>query len=323
MSHEVESMLYAGKTPWHGLGTYVGDQEVNSEEAIVAAGLNWEVVKRPLYRDAINYVLEEDRYEEVDGWFEVARETDNALLGVVQGRYTVVQNSYKFRFIDNILGSGVASIHTAGSLKGGKIVWILAKLQGIARVKNTDDTIERYLLLSSAHDGSMPVMAQFTPVRVVCANTLNAAFHDCTNIVKVRHTANADAQFKIAENTMKQALDFYEVFEQKINWLADQKFTDLQLDLAINRVMNDNKEEQSTRIKNYSETIKILAEHGKGNAQWRGTAWGAYNAFTEFSDWERSVRHDKDNVENRVFSNWFGNSVALKQKALDAIVEML
>lgn len=319
MAHQVETMMYAGQRPWHGIGVSVGDKEVTSEQAIVAAGLDWSVSKEPLYTQTSDGVN-----KEVEGYYAIVRDTDHSTLGVVQGKYQTIQNSRKFAFIDQVLGSGVASIHTAGSLKNGRIVWVLAKLAGIARVKNTDDTIERFFLLSSSHDGSMPIQAQFTPVRVVCQNTLNQAFHDRTNIVKIRHTNSAEQQFKLAERTVREALDFYSNFELKVNWLADQKFTDLQMNLALKKVFDVNSDDDlTTRTKNYMEKIKELADSGRGNDQWRGTAWGALNGFTEFSDWEKTVRGEDNNPDNRLFGNWFGTSATFKQKAFDAIETVL
>jgi phage/plasmid-like protein (TIGR03299 family) len=319
MAHEVETMMYAGERPWHGLGTHVGDREVTSEQAIVAAGLDWSVSKQPLFT-----MTDDGVHKEVDGHYAIVRDTDHSTLGVVQGKYQTVQNSRKFSFIDQVLGSGIAAIHTAGSLKNGRIVWVLAKLAGIARVKGTDDTIERFFLLSSSHDGSMPIQAQFTPVRVVCQNTLNQAFHNRTNILKIRHTSSAEQQFKLAEKTVHEALEFYSNFELKVNWLADQRFNDLQMDLALNKVFNVTEDDAaSTRSKNYMEKIKELAVAGRGNAQWAGTAFGAWQGFTEFADWEKTVRGEDSNPDSRLFGNWFGTSATLKQKAFDAIHEVL
>ena len=49
MAHEVETMMYVGETPWHGLGNYVGDEPLRSKEAIAAAGLDWDIEKAQLF----------------------------------------------------------------------------------------------------------------------------------------------------------------------------------------------------------------------------------------------------------------------------------
>lgn len=280
MAANVETMMYVGETPWHKLGTYVGDEEITSNEAIIAAGLDWNVNKVPITTITGSSIKD---------YYAVVRDIDNKALGVVKKNYEVVQNKDKFKFIDNILGTGVAHIHTAGSLREGRITWILAKLNGIARVKNTDDTIEKFLLIAGSHDGSMAVQSMFTPVRVVCQNTLNLAVKDNLSFVKIRHTKNAYNLLKSAEETIKSALDYYEEFEDKVNWLAEQKFNNDQVRKALQSMFNVmDLEETPTRTINTIDEVINLVHTGKGNAQWAGTAWGFLNGVAEYADFHRT-----------------------------------
>lgn len=166
MSHEVETMFYAGEVPWHGLGVGVEEAQT-SEEAIKLAGLDWEVALGSLYGPG---------YSEVEGKFSVYRKSDNKVLGIASGRYTPLQNAEAFAFIDSLHQDGIIRYETAGSLMGGRKVFLLATMDEDMRVG--DDIYKPYLLLTTGHDpwGTNPAVRVLpTTVRVVCNNTLQMA----------------------------------------------------------------------------------------------------------------------------------------------------
>lgn len=325
MSHNVETMMYVGDTPWHGLGTYVGDEAVTSEQAIVQAGLDWEVELRPLFADGAHHgpILCEDNKA-------VVRQSDGSVLGVVGNRYRPVQNAKAFEFFDSLTGQKLAMYHTAGSLRDGRLIWILAKLPGTIRVVG-HDIVEKYLLLFNSHDGTHELKMMYTPVRVVCNNTLNMALADFkrgANCIGLRHTANLEQRLEAAAEALGLADQYYKEFEVKAQFLADQRFTDLQLDQAMRKAFgvkaDTKKEDIATRTKNNMEKVRELFETGQGIADMplvKGTAWGAYNAMTEYADHFRVVKNESQ--ANRVESNWLGSSAAFKQKALHAIEQTL
>ena len=115
MSANVESMFYVRETPWHGLGTKVMEAP-DSEGALIAAGLNWNVVQEPIFTG---------ENEPIRGYKANIRDSDRRVLGVVTDRYKVIQNREAFAFTDELLGQGVR-YETAGSLQDGKKVWLLA-----------------------------------------------------------------------------------------------------------------------------------------------------------------------------------------------------
>ena len=162
MAANVESMFYTRETPWHGLGTKV-EESPCSEEALITAGLDWDVVQEPIYTG---------NEELINGYKANIRDTDRKVLGVVTNRYKVVQNRDAFSFTDRLLGEGVR-YETAGSLQGGRRVWLLAHMPRDYIISG--EKFSPYLLFSNTHDGSGAVKVALTPIRVVCQNTLNLA----------------------------------------------------------------------------------------------------------------------------------------------------
>ena len=176
MAANVETMFSVREKPWHCLGVVV-EEAPSSEEALRLAGLDWRVVQKSLYTNS----------GLVDGYKANVRESDNTVLGVVTDRYKVVQNTEAFAFTDNLLGEGV-KYETAGSLQGGKKVWILARLP--REYIMSGERITPYLVFSNTHDGSGAVKVAITPVRVVCNNTLNLALSTANRCFSMVHTGD-------------------------------------------------------------------------------------------------------------------------------------
>lgn len=186
MSANVESMFYAGREkPWHGLGTQV-EEAPTSADALRLAGLDWTVQRKP---------IQVCGGRKVDNFFANVRSSDGAVLGVVSDRYQVVQNAEAFAFTDALIG-GEGQVHyeTAGSLMGGRKIWLLAKLPDTEIV---GDKTEPYLCFSNTHDGSGAIRVCMTPIRVVCNNTLNIALNGAKRAWSVRHTGDIQAKPEI------------------------------------------------------------------------------------------------------------------------------
>ena len=177
MAANIETMFYTRTAPWHGLGTKV-DEALTSKDALIYAGLDWQVLQEPVYTSA---------GELVSGYKVNVRDTDRNILGIVSDRYKIVQNEEAFSFTDALLGEGV-KYETAGSIANGKIVWMLARMP--QRYIISGDAIEPYLVFSNTHDGSGAIRVAMTPIRVVCQNTLNLALSGAQRSWSARHTSN-------------------------------------------------------------------------------------------------------------------------------------
>lgn len=312
MAHQIlenDQMFYLkNQVPWHGLGKeFKEDRPATSQEALIYANLGWKVNKRPL-------VLARNG-KTVDGHFEVYREDTDYTLGIVGKSYTELQQAEAFSFFDAIVGDNQAIFHTAGSLFNGKVVWILAKLPGDIKVSN-DDCIEKYLLLTTSHDGSKAVQVMFTPTRVVCSNTLNIALREGGNKVSIRHTSSVVENLKQAHKLMGITSKFYEEMGNVFNIFTKKAMNSKLLDQYIDAVFKPEvkEDEEEKEVNEYTRnTVIQLFESGKGN---KGeTLWDAFNGMTEFVDHHR--KRGAKEVEKRFNSLIFGNGQQVKQKAYD------
>src|SRR5262245_16831082 len=181
MFHQVETMAFFGQVPWHGLGTALQESDLYDwQTACRKAGLDWEAERVPL--------LTADKQERV-ARFAVRRTSDGRILGTVGPKYTLLQNRDAFQWFNPFLEEREAALHTAGSLAQGSRIWVLAKLNRDPLVINQGDEVEKFILLSHSHDGSLAVRVGFTPVRVVCANTLAMAHgSDAGKLIRVKHS---------------------------------------------------------------------------------------------------------------------------------------
>ena len=224
MSTLVESMFYVRETPWHSLGTKV-EEAVGSEEAIRLAGLDWKVEQKPIYlADGV----------EIKGNYANVRSSDNKPLGIVGERYKIIQNTDAFAFTDALLGEGVR-YETAGSLKDGKTIWLLARMPEDFEVLG--DKIEPYLVFTNTHDGSGAVRVTMTNVRVVCNNTLNAALHGAKRVWSARHTGNIQYKLDDAMETLQFAHNYIEETKSTFEELYKVKLGGFNLYNVVNNIV--------------------------------------------------------------------------------------
>jgi phage/plasmid-like protein (TIGR03299 family) len=191
------AVMVVGEPAWHRLGTILS-KPATAKEAIQSAHLGWEVIKQPLFAG-------EAEHHRIAGHFAIVRDDDwsrkkATVLGIVGESYTPVQNREAFAFFDPIVGDEAAVYHTAGALGDGQRVWILAKLPEDIRVIG-DDITQKYLLLSNSHDGNSAVQIKFTPIRVVCQNTLTMALSQRPTL-RIPHTRDVHERLRIAANML-------------------------------------------------------------------------------------------------------------------------
>lgn len=324
MSANINSMFFVSEVPWHGLGTKL-EQAATAEEAIRAAGLDWAVEKRKVFADTPAGL------KVIPDTFAVTRMDTNTTLGVVGKKYTPLQNKDAFRFFDAVVGIKEAIYETAGALGDGERIWILAKLNGVIKTTKEDIT-EKYLLLANGHDGTLTVQMQFTPIRVVCQNTLNGALNSSKLSAKLRHTASVGLKVEEVRETLGIVNAQYSIFEEASQKLAATKMNDKQfadfiggLGLAPKGERTDANARSFDRQVEVAALLQQLFESGKGTelAGIRGTAWAGYNAVTEYVDHFQNPRVDKSvKLQARAKSLLFGNGAKLKADAFDAALAL-
>lgn len=224
MAALIESLFSVRETPWHGRGIIV-EEAPSSEEAIRLAGLNWEVQQQPIY-------LADGT--EIKGNYANVRSSDGKALGIVGDRYKIVQNTDAFAFTDALLGEGV-KYETAGSLKDGKVIWLLAKMPETIEILG--DKVEPYMVFTNTHDGSGAVRVCMTPVRVVCNNTLNAAIRGARRVWSARHTGSVTNKLDDARETLQFANQYLEATKQTFEDLYKVKLNEFSLYKTINDII--------------------------------------------------------------------------------------
>ncbi len=328
MSHELEldrtgqaKMFFVGdELPWHGLGKQLSSPPT-VKEGIKVAGLDWTVEHKRLVIEGSN--------RQVPAFANV-RDSDGSILGVVGCEYKPVQNIDAFAWFQPWIDSGKATLDTAGALKEGRHVWVLARIVADPVEVVKGDPIIRYILLSNSHDGSRMVRAGFTATRCVCWNTVSAALTSKqSRLLKVRHTQNADDALKGIQETMDLANQNFTATIEEMRIMARKGVTKDTLKEYVTRVfrpkpitgeeepMSDDQEEKCERTLG---KIIPLFEAGRGNDMpgVKGSMWAAYNAVTEFLTWERGR-----NTDNRLTSLWFGDGASASQRAFDVARQMM
>lgn len=346
MPAEVETMFSANnEVPWHGLGTVVSEAPT-SAEALKIAGLDWSVKKYPaaaMLRAPEIHV--DDNGTEVNkapavfssaskDFFVVVRETDQKILGAVGNRWQPIQNRDAFAFMDSIAGKEV-KYETAGSLRGGRRVWMLARLIGKVIEPIKGDVTHPYLLMTNLHDGSGFAWIFYTTVRVVCENTMQIALHGKKSGLRIRHSGKIEKKIELAKQVLGLAAEEVGTFSEIAVRLVKHSMSSAQFNSFLEFLMpippppkNPGYDEEYQKllksherkvdgIKEIHETLKRLFETGPGTEirGVAGTRWAALQAVTYYTSHVKDHRSDA----GRLDSVWFGDGNALNQKAFQIL----
>lgn len=303
--NENKRVFTVGKA-WHNLGTVV-ETEQTAKEAIKLAQLDYKVSKENLY-------LKDDKVLPND--YAIIREDTRQVLGITKEKYHIVQNVEAFSFFDTVVGDGQAIYHSAGALGQGERIWILAKLPNDI-VINEKDRVEKYLCLTNSHDGKSSLRMYFTPVRVVCQNTLNMSMSDMKNGIAIRHTGNIKGKVDKARQVLGISINYYQQFEQTIKGFESFEMQTESLNEYFDKVLNiEEGKDVSTRKENIKNDLLCLFEGGKGQKLGnKHSLWKAYNAVTEYTDHFRTVKNVEKNPNNKLSSIWFGSGAKMKEVA--------
>ena len=306
-------------TPWHKEGVAINGR-FDADVALEKGGIDFEVVLQDIQTAGGTAIPNHQA---------VVRTDTNTVLGVAGGKYAALQNREAAAFFNPLMSDNKAIFETAGSLDEGRTIWLLAKLDADPLRVIADDVIEKYLLFTNNHTGMSAAKARFTPIRVVCANTLGWAMErGVRQEVAVKHVGDVADRVKFAGEILAKAGKFYNELEEgyqamaKVSLNSKQIFTYIKESLrpykaaaADEEVQAPEEQEQdSARLKTEIDNVLYLIENGRGSdiKGVRGTLWGAYNAITEYVD------HYKSNTSRLSSTAYLMNGVGklIKKKAI-------
>ena len=313
MAHEVETMAYAGQVPWHGLGVPVSN-DLTPVQMMDKAGLNWNVRE-------VESFIEFDGKKMSTGLKSLVRETDGKILSNVGENWKPCQNSAAFEFFSEYVMAGDMEMHTAGSLKGGQMVWALAKVKDSFELFKGDQ-VDSYLLFSNPHQYGKSIDVRFTPIRVVCNNTLTLSLDQTVEkSVKVGHKSEFDP------SSVKEALGIatekMNTYKECAQFLGSKRYTQDDVVSFFNDVFPRTADKRvqgkvlglDTLSRNAALCYDAL-ESQPGSQYAEGSWWQAFNAVTYVTDHVQGR-----NPDNRLYSNWFGTNEIRKRSAINKAVE--
>lgn len=313
MPAAVETMMYTNEVPWHGLGEYVADAPTPTA-ALKTAGIDWRVNKEKLF-------LADGK--DVFGHYALVRDSDGKVLDVVGKDYHPHQNRDTFKLFDAFAKAGGATMETAGSLKGGKLIWGLARLKRDIEVTK-GDKLRNYLLLASPHEQGKSAIFKATNVRVVCMNTMTMALREVSTEMRIHHRKEFD------DSILDRAKDVFGVTEEVHNGFEKnaKKLSKIKVNMDdVVRILapvfqkGDDVEQlvtHRTEAGVFAPRMKLLLDvYERAPGAVPGNAWGVFNAVTYWADHLASRTPDK-----RLERAWVGKTAQLKDKVLSTLLDM-
>jgi hypothetical protein len=321
MSHELEmingqaSMAYAKRNemdvPWHGLGVAV-DGDLTPLQMLEAAGLDWRVNTQPCF------TMIDDKRVKI-GKQALIRDSDNKVLDIISDDWKPMQNEDAFTFFNEFVASGDMSMETAGSLKGGKIVWALAAVKESFELFGGKDKVDAYLHFTNPHSYGQSIDVRFTPIRVVCNNTLTLSLRtQSKNMVRVNHRREFDPE--LVKETLGVAKNKLQDYKEMAEFLSTKRYTDESIVEYFTRifpVMSSKANPRKDLSKSASLALGEVLHSQPGAELGEGTFWAAFNTVTYMTD--HLIGRSAD---TRLQSAWYGTNQGLKTKALELAMEM-
>lgn len=314
MAHNIEmvdgkaQMAYVAEKPWHGLGVEV-PADLTPEQMLEAAGLDWEVEKVPAYATIGGRQVKVGRSA-------LIRTSDDKILDVVSDDWNPVQNTEAFEFFNDFIAEGDMEMHTAGSLCGGQIVWGLAKVKDSFELFG-GDRVDSYLHFTNFHRYGFSTDVRFTPIRVVCNNTLTLSLNTkVERMVKISHRREFDGDsVKLMLGIAQEKLARY---KEMAAFLGSKRAKGEDVVEFFKRVFPTGKDakKQTELSRNAKDALAIL-ESQPGAEFAEGSWWPVLNTVTYMTDHILGKTQD-----TRLTSAWYGHNRGLKLKAMETALEM-
>jgi phage/plasmid-like protein (TIGR03299 family) len=317
MAHELEfvngvaQMAYAGDVPWHGLGTKVSN-DLTPTQMLEAAGLDWKVTTQPCF------TMIDDKRVKI-GKQALVRDSDNRILDIISDDWKPMQNQDAFEFFNDFVAAGDMEMHTAGSLKDGKVVWALAKVSESFELFGGRDKVDAFLHFTNPHSYGQSIDVRFTPIRVVCNNTLTLSLRtQSKNMVKVSHRREFDPDLvKETLGVAKNKLNDYKEMAEYLSTKRYNKETIVEYFTRIFPVMSSKQVTKKDLSKSAKSALEDVLHTQPGAELGEGSWWQAFNTVTYMTD--HLIGRSAD---TRLQSAWYGANQGLKTRALETAMEM-
>lgn len=273
----VDTMFSVRQKPWHGLGCIVGDAP-NSKAALQHAGLGWEVDQVPVHvngRPVPRYVAN-------------VRRDNGMVLGIVTDRYRVVQNREAFVWTDSLLCSGEVRYETAGALRDGRTVWLLAQINESTQRTILGDEVAPYLLFTNSHDGTAAMRVVITPIRVVCWNTLNYAVNRAKARVdrswSAAHLIGLNGRLEEAREVLGLAKRYLAGVDEMAEILVNKRISEEQWHAMVDQLIPLPKSPTDGQRHTTNELRADLfaRAHAPDLRRFLGTGWAVVNAVADY-----------------------------------------
>lgn len=324
MPAEFENGVFTGNLPaWHGLGIVVPDEKLTSAEVMQLVP----ELAAPVEQFPVFAMLPSGQMVEIPRWnANVRMGSYPHPVGLVQGRYQILQSVDAFRFMDDLVDSGEAKYVTAGTLKGGSVQWMLMELPGTVELAGMpSESVRQMIFLSNSHDGSSRVTVAATDIRIVCANTLSMALGSTPRKFTAKHTRSLDGKMSDARRALQVSFKYTEALSDLADEMLHREWSDAHFSAFLNELFPLNAEEgkevsqhKETRRGNVKAEISNLYHFADNLAPVRGTAWAALQSVIEFND-HRATRKNTEGSsreENRFDAIIDPAPTALPQRAL-------
>lgn len=323
MAHNLETFadgtsafFTAREVAWHKLGV-VTPNALTAQEALETAQLNWEV---KVSEQPVGAIVDGKVLTIPDKFVTYRDHPKKGLsaLGVVGNRYTPIQNTESFEFLNQIADESGAVFETAGSLGNGERVFMTMKFPQSMTLGGVD-VVDNYIMAVNSHDATTAFTVAVTPIRAVCTNTVRLALDSAVSKISLRHTANATAKVQQARETLGVVFKYQEEFQREVERLLSIEMSDKSFNQFVEKLiplpsrMNSTQRELNTIERKRSEIIGLWNAPTQANV--KGTAWAAYNAVVEWSDWAKNIRGGEDKTALRAERVILGQGEELKQKA--------
>jgi phage/plasmid-like protein (TIGR03299 family) len=303
MSAQFTSGFFVETAAWHRHGTLFKREDAPQEgrTAMIAGGAGWSTVLEDIYRKSLPGVV--PAFQTIPGRKAIVRLDTGDVLNLVSDDYVDVQNVDAFTFFDPVIAAGEASFEAAGTLDGGRTIWVLVKINAPAISVGDGDLVQPYLVLTMGHGNGRAVNVTYTAVRVVCMNTVRWAEKQAGDkMISIAHRGDPQRALAVVRDGIRLSSRTFEIAADQARQLTEIGCEVKNLEQYVRDVWEV---EDGAKTPRAFERIEAEFAYGRGAklASADGTMWGAYNAVTSFLDHTRG-RTD----ESRVKSSWFGDS---------------